>query len=541
MPNLRRLAVAVLVASLPQHVAAAESGPGSLVSIRPTRIDVKAMPGFDNALLITEAAGTVSIIDGSGGAALLAATPDCSVASGVVTCATRPVLRVKLGDGNDSLVNLTSIRVVAKGGSGDDELFGGAGDDQLGGDSGNDLLYGREGADDLRGGTGDDVLDGGPGADRFNGQSGDDTASYADPSVWPVVTRDGQANDGVPGEGDNVLPSVEHVDVDPFNFRADDAVIARGGALPVAAETWPAAGDFDLETRREVGVQALAYYDEDGKIGVAARRIGETTWVRTQPLPTIYVKSWDQHRYLELAFDPDGRLHLIGNLHGLSIGQTELVEVCCSPLQYFRTPDPVDDPEDVLTLTRSAMVSAGPDVPLPFEDVATYPEFFSEGERFFFVYRDGWSNAAEWYVHQLDRFTGRWLNPNGNQPWYSGVRNAAPPPSGSLNPQTAGFYFDFGLHQGRFSIVGHDSWLFPANCGVESVDGRCAMSYVSTADFDHFHDAAGVELQTPILPTHAPQLPWSILRPMAASGGLRWASTARGTRCSSTGATPLPA
>lgn len=114
------------------------------------------------------------------------------------------------------------------------------------------------------------------------------------------------------------------MDVHPFNYRADDAVVARGATLPVATQTWPAAGDFDLETRPDVGIQAIGFYDADGKMRVAARRIGETAWVQTPPLPTVHVKSWDQHRYMELAFDPDGRLHVIGNMHGLSIGQTDL-------------------------------------------------------------------------------------------------------------------------------------------------------------------------------------------------------------------------
>ena len=254
---------------------------------------------------------------------------------------------------------------------------------------------------------------------------------------------------------------------------------------------------------------------------VAARRIGETTWVHTPALATVHVKSWDQHRFMELAFDPDGRLHVIGNMHGVSIGQTNLIEVCCSPLQYFRTPDPVDDPADVLTLVRSTMVSPNVDVPLPFEDVTTYPGFFSDGERFFFVYRDGFSNGGEWYVHQLNRTTGQWFSPNGNQPWYSGVRNAAPPPSGFLNPQTTGFYFAFGLHDGRFWIAGYDAWLYASSCAATAVDGRCSMSWITTADFDHFHDVASAELQTPILPTNRSAA--AVVDP-APYGGL-WGST----------------
>ena len=132
------------------------------------------------------------------------------------------------------------------GGSGPDEIHGGPGADTIGGRGGDDLIYGDEGNDVIYGDgatngnegtaggddrihggpgndtlTGDtpnggavigkDTLDGGPGRDtvkddwyRFDGAGGDE-----DPP--PSVTFDGKANDGRPGEGDNVT-GVERIE-----------------------------------------------------------------------------------------------------------------------------------------------------------------------------------------------------------------------------------------------------------------------------------------------------------------------------------------
>lgn len=92
--------------------------------------------------------------------------------------------------------------------------------DVLSGGNGNDRLYGLAGADTLTGRVGDDLLDpgtaldGGPdAADTVRGNIGADTVTYADRNAAnPVtVTPDNTADDGGPGEKDNVLPDVENV------------------------------------------------------------------------------------------------------------------------------------------------------------------------------------------------------------------------------------------------------------------------------------------------------------------------------------------
>jgi Ca2+-binding RTX toxin-like protein len=105
-----------------------------------------------------------------------------------------------------------------EGGAGIDTLAGGPGDDRLdgaganlrGADSG-DTLEGGTGTDVLAGGDGDDTLDGGLGPDRMNGEAGRDTVTYEDRRTPVVVTLDGEANDGVEGELDNVGRDVERV------------------------------------------------------------------------------------------------------------------------------------------------------------------------------------------------------------------------------------------------------------------------------------------------------------------------------------------
>jgi hypothetical protein len=87
-----------------------------------------------------------------------------------------------------------------------------------------DSLYGRGGDDVLLANAGDDELDGGPGADKLSGGPGRDAVSYAGAAV--DVTLDNAPNDGVPGEGDNVLLDTEDV----YGTEAQDAIIGNGMA-----------------------------------------------------------------------------------------------------------------------------------------------------------------------------------------------------------------------------------------------------------------------------------------------------------------------
>ena len=112
----------------------------------------------------------------------------------------------------------------------DDDVFNdGLGHDRIHGDV--ELWVGGDGPDRFTftgsgrhvvfGTGGDDTMVSGPGRDEFDGGYGgdpgvtdarsSDTVSYAGREDGVRVTLDGLADDGAPGEGDYILPTVEHV------------------------------------------------------------------------------------------------------------------------------------------------------------------------------------------------------------------------------------------------------------------------------------------------------------------------------------------
>jgi hypothetical protein len=103
-------------------------------------------------------------------------------------------------------------------------LIGTVGADNLSGTDRDDALYGREGNDSLNGGAGNDALDGGPGADDLRGGPGADDAATYGASGGVTVTLDDRANDGAPGERDNVHRDVE----DLYGGPGDDRLSGSG-------------------------------------------------------------------------------------------------------------------------------------------------------------------------------------------------------------------------------------------------------------------------------------------------------------------------
>jgi hypothetical protein len=108
------------------------------------------------------------------------------------------------------------------GGDGNDELEGYQGNDTLDGGEGNDVVDGGAGSDVVRGGGGDDEVHGDyyeePGSDVIDGGAGNDIVEdWDDPEKLDRqpqinVTQDGVANDGRPGENDNVT-NIEQLDL----------------------------------------------------------------------------------------------------------------------------------------------------------------------------------------------------------------------------------------------------------------------------------------------------------------------------------------
>lgn len=107
-----------------------------------------------------------------------------------------------------------------------ERLTGTAGSDVICGLGGDDTLRGLGGDDVLVGGDGDDLLEGGTGADVHAGEAGHDRASYLSRAAGVVVTVGAGADDGEPGEGDDVQADVERV----YGGAGDDRLMGDESA-----------------------------------------------------------------------------------------------------------------------------------------------------------------------------------------------------------------------------------------------------------------------------------------------------------------------
>jgi Ca2+-binding RTX toxin-like protein len=121
---------------------------------------------------------------------------------------------VELGDQADRLQTHPTVAtpMTVDGGDGDDQLGAGTGPSAIDGGAGDDWLFA-----DAPGATAADVYSGGP---------GHDTVFYANRHTDQTITLDDTANDGDPGEGDDVRSDVEEV----HGGFGDDTI--TGGAGP---------------------------------------------------------------------------------------------------------------------------------------------------------------------------------------------------------------------------------------------------------------------------------------------------------------------
>jgi Ca2+-binding RTX toxin-like protein len=161
---------------------------------------------------------------------------------------------ISAGSGEDTLRGgSASTRVTIFAGSGADTLNGGDGDDVIHGGEGNeravdggpgnDQVLGEGGNDVIRGDDGNDLEDGGPGdddigyspgvshdddtgADQLVGGAGTDRLRLSGHSGGMAISLDGQANDGAPGEGDNVGSDIEKIE----GTKGNDVFTGSAGA-----------------------------------------------------------------------------------------------------------------------------------------------------------------------------------------------------------------------------------------------------------------------------------------------------------------------
>ena len=127
-----------------------------------------------------------------------------------------------------SLLAIVAALVASTTAFADDLIITGTdGPDVIKGSAVPESIYGRAGNDTIDGGAGDDELDGGSGSDLLLGGEGNDAVSYGGTLgvSGVVVTLDGIANDGAPGEADDVGSDVE----DLFGGDGDDKLTGSAG------------------------------------------------------------------------------------------------------------------------------------------------------------------------------------------------------------------------------------------------------------------------------------------------------------------------
>ena len=150
------------------------------------------------------------------------------------------LIRTKGLGGNDVIdagAYAGTAELRLRGGPGNDTITGSPGGDDILGEAGDDILSGGAGADDILDGIGSDRVHGGPGnddffaegaadgSDDFRGGGGLDRVSYLGRVAGVRVSIDNVADDGAPGENDNVHLDVEIVQ----GGEGDDILIGSSG------------------------------------------------------------------------------------------------------------------------------------------------------------------------------------------------------------------------------------------------------------------------------------------------------------------------
>jgi len=158
------------------------------------------------------------------------------------------------GGGNDTLKDeQRDAPSVIFGDEGNDRIVSGPGADELEGNGGNDELEAGPGADSLLGGEGDDKLNGdgysdSPAPDTIDGGPGfdsvDEWVAPSAPSNPPIsLTLDTVANDGRPGENDNLL------NVEDITSRANGTFVLTDAAEKIVVWANIATGPSTIQGR----------------------------------------------------------------------------------------------------------------------------------------------------------------------------------------------------------------------------------------------------------------------------------------------------
>lgn len=200
--------------------------------------------------------------------------------------------------------------------------------------------------------------------------------------------------------------------------------------------------------------QFVAFYDDQRRMTVAARKLGSSDW-QTVHLPSTL--AWDSHNYIALAIDDDGYLHLSGNMHVV-------------PLVYFRSAKPLD----IGSFERIPQMVGSEEIH------CTYPVFFRGPEnQFLFTYRDGGSGNGSQIYTIFDLRSRTWSRLL-DRPLTSNEGHA----SAYLEGPTRG-------PDGYFHLIW--VWRNTADCSTNH-----DLSYARSRDLKHWETAEGQPLDLPI-------------------------------------------
>jgi Ca2+-binding RTX toxin-like protein len=214
-----RTTVAGVICAFGAMIAPAAASAATTVTYTPSPsgsfLNITGEADQDNVAIFVDA-NTVTAAD-SGPGGITTADADCANVAGVVACPLDPPdpappaepnerllsVSTSLLASNDSFAPGTSVPffLSINGGDGEDTLTGGPREDSMDGGNGNDSVFGGDGNDDLQGG-GSNFSAGG--TDVLDGQGGTDDAFYERELAVNISLND-QADDGFPGEGDNVI------------------------------------------------------------------------------------------------------------------------------------------------------------------------------------------------------------------------------------------------------------------------------------------------------------------------------------------------
>ncbi|KMS57231.1 BNR repeat-containing protein [Sphingobium cupriresistens] len=216
----------------------------------------------------------------------------------------------------------------------------------------------------------------------------------------------------------------------------------------------------------------IGYYDADRMLTLASRLLAGGDWsFRSFPSKV----GWDSHKYIALALDGHGRLHMAANMH-------------VSPLNYHI----MAQPGQIDTMTRAPFL-----VEPEQESRVTYPEFLHlPGGDLVFKFRDGRSGNGNTLYYCYDDSERNWRNLTGAPILDGGgERNAYP-----VGPVLS--------EDGWFHLV----WVWRETRMAETNHSLC---HAMSRDLVHWQRANGKPLTLPIACADAP-----IVDPVPQGGGI---------------------